>query len=171
MTQITTLEDLVVTLTGQHEDLKKLLPKVLESQGDDRADAFAEVRRTLAAHEALEQGTVHPAARSEEGDGAADPRLEEEHEAEQAIARLESLDVDSEEFAEGFEALSKDVVEHAENEEHKEWEGLSGELTDVAVARVAAGLELVKDAQDGSLKGATFQEMFTASKERIKEAG
>ncbi|HET7387062.1 MAG TPA: hemerythrin domain-containing protein [Nocardioidaceae bacterium] len=168
---ITTAEELVQTLTEHHEQLKGLLPQVLEAEGERRAELFARVRRMLAAHEALEQETVHVAARTELGDEAAKPRLSEEHEAGEAIAGLEELDVDSDDFTDGFQKLSDDVVEHAESEEQQEFDKLSGELTEKGAKRAAAGLDLVSAAEDGSLEGSTFAEMFATSKETINQAG
>lgn len=163
--QPTTIEDFVQILTEQHDDVKKLMPQVLQDKGPQRRERFAHVRRVLAAHEALEQSTIHLAAEQLGADPA--PRIKEETTAEDAIAELENLDVDGDEFETKFRELSDDVVAHAENEENEEFPKLSGELTDSARARVELGLHLVEEANAGELPGDTFKEMFSGAKERI----
>lgn len=163
-----TIEDLVSFLKTQHDQLKELLPRVLDAAGDKRQQLFDEVRRTLAVHEALEQETVHLAAA--ELAGGASARMEEESNAEHAIGSLEGAEPDSDEFTDGFGKLQADVVDHAEHEEGEEFPKLSGELTEVAKARVAEGLRLFGEVDDGSLAGDTFADMFTGAKRRINEA-
>jgi hypothetical protein len=165
-----TIDELVDFLTEQHDQLKSLLPKVLASSGTERRELWRQLRQTLAVHEALEQETVHPAA-AQLTDDAESPRMEEESEAEDAITELESKDVDSEEFAEAYDELQGDVVDHAEHEESEAVNQLSGELTAPAKARVAAALELFAKVEDGTLPGDSFEEMFTGAKERIHAAG
>lgn len=165
-----TVDELVDFLTEQHDQLKSLLPKVLAESGSARKELWRQVRQTLAVHEALEQETVHPAA-AQLTDDADSPRMEEETEAEEAITELESKGIDSEEFAEGYDELQEDVVDHAEHEESEEFNQLSGELTTPAKARVAMALELFAKVDDGTLPGDTFKQMFTGARERIHAAG
>jgi len=165
-----TIDELVDFLTEQHDQLKSLLPKVLAQSGGERKALWRHVRQLLAVHEALEQETVHPAA-AQLTDDAESPRLEEESEAEHAITALESHDVDGDDFAEGYDDLQGDVVDHAEHEESEEFHQLSGELTAPAKLRVAAALELFAQVDDGTLPGDTFKAMFTGAKERIHTAG
>lgn len=167
---IETIDELVDFLTEQHDQLKSLLPKVLAASGNERKELWRQLRQTLAVHEALEQETVHPAA-AQLTDDAESPRVEEETEAEDAITELESKDVDSEEFAEGYDELQGDVVDHAEHEESEEFNQLSGELTAPAKARVSVALELFAKAEDGTLPGDSFEEMLSGAKERIHAAG
>src|SRR5664280_1321962 len=90
--QLVTSTDVVAFLTEQHEQLKTLMPTVLQSQGPDRLNSFAQVRAVVAAHEALEQEAVHPRAEAEVGQEVVQARLDEEAAAEKAIADLEGLD-------------------------------------------------------------------------------
>lgn len=165
-----TIDELVDFLTEQHDQLKSMLPKVVQASGSERKALWRQVRATLAVHEALEQETVHAAA-ARLTDETQAPRMEEESAAEDAIAELERAAVDSEEFAEGFDQLQGDVVDHAEHEQSEEFNQLSGELTPVARLRVAAALELFAKVDDGTLPGDTFEEMFTGARERIHAAG
>lgn len=165
-----TIDELVDFLTEQHDQLKSLLPKVIQAGGAERKDLWRQVRQTLAVHEALEQETVHPAAAqlTEEVDS---PRVEEESEAADTIAELEGMGLDSEEFSEGYDELQESVVDHAEHEESEEFPELSGELTAVAKERVAVALELFAKAEEGTLPGDTFEEMLSGARERIHAAG
>lgn len=109
------------TLERQHERIKGQLQLVQETKGEARAAAFLELRRLLAAHEAVEQSTMHPTVR--EATSAADvvkDRVDEEGKATAAIEELEQFDVDSDDFSERFAQLAHDVVSHAEAEEHVE---------------------------------------------------
>lgn len=170
---IESAEQLVEFLTNQHDELKKMLPAVLEAKGDERARRFDQVRRTLAAHEALEQSTVHLVARELEGDEMADGRMEEESEAEDAIGELEDMDVDSDEFEQAFAKLQADVLEHAEHEEQQEFPGLGGDLTEVGRIRAGVGMRLAADSAEGGdlLAGGTFEQMFQDAKVQIQQVG
>jgi hypothetical protein len=127
---ISSARDVVQFLTGQHEEIKSLFARTIDASGSERERLFVELRRLLAVHETAEEEVVHPRARREldDGDEVVDARLEEENEAKQALAELESLDVDSAEFARALTALRDDVVEHAEAEEHQEFNRLAAEL-------------------------------------------
>jgi phosphoglycolate phosphatase-like HAD superfamily hydrolase len=56
-------------------------------------------------------------------------RPAEEHEAKVALAELEKLDVDSEEFTRQLSELRDAVIAHAEHEEKEEFSRLQQELT------------------------------------------
>jgi hypothetical protein len=122
-----TFKDLHTTLTEQHQRIKALLQEVKDERGAQREAAFARLRGFLAAHEAAEEVRVHSRAQTEGTDeDVVDKRLAEETEAGQAITDLESLDVDSAEFVEGYAQLATSVVRHAEAEEHEELPLLEG---------------------------------------------
>ena len=127
---INSARDVVQFLTGQHEEIKSLFERTINASGDERQQLFVELRRLLAVHETAEEEVVHPRARREldDGDEVVDARLAEENEAKQALADLESLDVDSAEFVRALTALRSDVVEHAEAEEQEEFSRLAAEL-------------------------------------------
>jgi hemerythrin superfamily protein len=169
--QLVTSTDVVAFLTEQHEQLKTLMPTVLQSQGPDRLNSFAQVRAVLAAHEALEQEAVHPRAEAEVGQEVVQARLDEEAAAEKAIADLEGLDVDSDDFVTGYTKLCADVVAHAENEEHQEFNKLSGDFTEAQMARINAGAALAEGAVSGNgVEGESFAEMFKYAKTHIDAA-
>lgn len=172
MAELATNSDVVSFLTDQHEQLKTLMPTVLEVQGQQRANRFAQVRSMLAAHEALEQEAVHPRAEADAGDAVVQARLAEEAAAADAIADLERLDVDSRDFRTGYSALSGDVVTHAENEEHEEFNRLAGDFTPGQLARINAGAALAEGTPSGNgVEGESFAEMLAYAKSHIDAAG
>ncbi len=114
--------DVVDVLLDQHEQIKKALSEVANSDGPARAEAFERLCSMLEEHEQGEQEVVHPiteATPSAEGIGQA--RVEEEEEADRALAHLRELGTDHEDFADEFTAFHQDVLAHAEAEERTEF--------------------------------------------------
>ncbi len=121
--------DVVAFLKEQHQQVKSLFTTVLGAKGQHRADAFRQLRRTLAVHETAEEEIVHPAARAlPGGDAMVAARLKEENAAKTALVELEKLDVDSSEFTAKLRKLQTDVLAHAESEEKLEFDRLSTQL-------------------------------------------
>jgi len=134
------------TLKDQHHRIKTQLQLVQDGRGEERAAAFLSLRRFLAAHETIEQAVMHPTAR--EGNNTAavvEQRVSEEGRATSAIEALEQFDIDSPEFTEQFAALAKDVVAHAEAEEHVELPAYLADASDDDVATVVAALGQVEE--------------------------
>lgn len=138
--------DVVAFLTGQHEQIKGLFAQVASAVGTDREQAFLELRRLLAVHETAEEEVVHPRAEHELADGKAivEARLREEHDAKEALAALEQLDVDSAEFEAKFAALQTDVLAHAEAEEQQEFARLQVELDDDQLQRMRNAVKMAE---------------------------
>jgi hypothetical protein len=114
-------DELKAILTEQHEHIKELMEAVRSSHGDGRRQTFDEFRVFLAAHEAAEAECVHSVGKTELGNAdVVDDRVSEEDAAGEAIAELEDLGTGHEEFMERFDELSKNVIDHAEAEEHEE---------------------------------------------------
>ena len=117
-------DDVVAVLLHQHVRIRELFAEVKGAEGESRQRAFDELRVLLAAHETAEEMVVRPATRRAAGDDVADARNHEEDAANQALAELEKLDVDSAEFRRGFAEFEKAVVAHAEREEAEEFPAL-----------------------------------------------
>lgn len=166
-----TVEELTATLTDQHQHIKTMMETVVAREGTDRQAAFAELCRFLAAHEAAEEECIHATAKEElDGDTAVvDRRIEEEDEAGKAIAELERLDTESQEFRESFEKFRKAVVAHAEAEEHEELPKLRGILDDVEVTRMYEALSRVPDvaSQNGD-HGTSFKERLQSARAEFR---
>lgn len=146
MTHIDTAHDVVGFLKQQHEQIKGLFEQVLASSGSEREQAFVALRRLLAVHETAEEEIVHPRAKREiaDGDAVVDARLKEEHEAKKVLSELEKLDVDSPEFETKLRSLRADVIEHAEAEEHQEFDKLGAELDADQLERMRKAVEFAE---------------------------
>ena len=128
--KIRSSEDVVTFLKSQHEQVKALFGQVQATRGEDRQQAFFELRRMLAVHETAEEIVVHPKAAKNITNGKAivDERLAEEREAKKALAELEKMDVDSPEFESAFTTLQTAVLAHAEAEESTEFSQLRAQM-------------------------------------------
>lgn len=129
----------VDVLLDQHEHIRKLLDEVAGSFGAQRANAWAELRRMLAIHEAAEEILTHPAVKQHGGAAVVEQRLDEEQVAKRMLVALDRLDPDSREFAEGFPFFRSAVLEHADAEERFEFPLLTqtfspAELDDMGAA-------------------------------------
>jgi hemerythrin superfamily protein len=145
-TQVANAHDVVSFLKAQHELIKKMFDEVIKSTGSEREQAFLELRRLLAVHETAEEEIVHPRAKRElpDGESVVSARLAEEHEAKTALTELEKLEVDSTDFETKFRQLQKDVVAHAEAEEHQEFEKLAAELDDSQLERMRNAVRIAE---------------------------
>lgn len=128
---VTSPTDLLEFLIDQHNRIKSLFDQTLASSGPLRKGAFLTLRQLLAVHETSEEEIVHPRARSKLAAGreVVWARLAQEREARVAVAELEKLDPDSEEFTWQFGMLRDAVIKHAEHEETEEFSGLQEKLT------------------------------------------
>lgn len=130
-TFVQSTDDVVKFLKDQHNLIKDLFEEVFSaSTAKAREKAFVELRQLLAVHETAEEMVVHPRARREvaEGDEIVDARLQEEHAAKEQLSKLESMDVDSDEFIAELAKFRDAVIDHAEHEEHEEFDKLHRKL-------------------------------------------
>jgi len=145
-TAINGAQDVVTFLKSQHEEIKACFERVSSATGEQKQEEFDHLRRLLAVHETAEEEVVHPRAKREisNGDKVVGARLEEENEAKHVLSELEKLDVNSAEFSEKFESFRKDVIAHAESEEHEEFNQLAGELDQDQLTRMRKAVELAE---------------------------
>lgn len=144
--KIDSAQDVVAFLKSQHEEIKGLFIQVDAAHGEQRKEAFADLRRLLAIHETAEEQVVHPRAKAELDNGAdiVSARLVEEREAKEVLAKLEKLDVDSSEFEAMFNSFRADVIAHAEAEENEEFSKLATQLDDEQLRRMRKAAELAE---------------------------
>lgn len=117
--------DIVRLLLEQHARIRTLFADVRSAGGrEEVADLFAELRMLLVVHETAEQVVVRPVTKDLAGDGVAEARNEEEHEATMLLAELEKLDPATPEFDAELGRLESAVDRHAESEEHDEFPAL-----------------------------------------------
>jgi len=146
VTNQATYSELVDFLTEQHEQIAALVSEVSAASDSIREEAFRRLCRLLAAHEALEQQTVHVAARGQDLGDIAEDRLSEEAELAAAISALEALDVDSADFVDRFSDMETILVSHADKEETIEFSQLSPELSGELQLRASRGMQLADEA-------------------------
>jgi hemerythrin superfamily protein len=113
--------DVIRFLLNQHAQIRDLFDEVESSTGDQRHDAFEELRALLAMHETAEEMVLRPITENIAPEGVAAARNAEEQEANEVLKQLESVDIDSADFQRQFAELKKSVDEHAESEEHEEF--------------------------------------------------
>ncbi|GGL93061.1 hemerythrin domain-containing protein [Nakamurella endophytica] len=161
---------LVPLLLEQHALIRALLQSVGVDSGCGRQQAFADLCRLLAVHEAAEEEAVHPTARHVVGD-TVEQRIAEESHAAQAITDLESIDVGSAEFDRRFAELRDAVERHAAQEEDQEFPHLAA-VDDVtvltrleAVLRVAARWATTESDMDF----APFTEQLAHYRQRFRQ--
>lgn len=145
-TRMDSSQDVVGFLTSQHEQIKTMFNNVTAKTGSEREEAFVELRRMLAVHEAAEEEIVHPRAKKVDDSVAAvvEARLHEEQEAKQMLTELEKLDLESPEFESKFREFQSDVIAHAEAEEHQEFTKLEAALDDDQLTRMRKAVEMAE---------------------------
>jgi len=164
-------EQFMTTLREQHQHIKTLMEAVVSQEGSSRELAFAELCGFLAAHEAAEEECIHPAAKGElVGDtGVVDQRVQEEHDAGEAIEELERLGTGVPEFRDKFEKLRQAVIGHAEAEEHEEVPKLLVNLMQVEMARMHEALSRVPDLAAGhGANVGSFAEQLQAARAEFR---
>jgi hemerythrin superfamily protein len=136
-------QDVITFLRGQHDQIKGLFSHVKSTSGAEREEAFTALRRLLAVHETAEEEIVHPRARKAiaDGDIVIGARLNEEHKVKQTLSQLEELDVDSPQFVKLFTQLKTDVEAHAEAEEHQEFSKLADVLDQDGLEKMRTAVE------------------------------
>ncbi len=113
--------DVIAVLLQQHARVRDLFKEVKALHGNDRREAFDELRALLAVHETAEEMVLRPVSSDVAGKDVADARNAEEKEANEVLARLEKLDVDGADFDAEFQDFEKAVDSHAEAEETQEF--------------------------------------------------
>jgi hypothetical protein len=110
-------------LLSQHQQVRELLEAVQFGPIEEQQARFDELREFLAVHETAEQVVLRPLTRATVAGGneIADVRMAEENAAKKALAELEKLEVNSDEFIEKFATFKAGVLEHAANEEAVEF--------------------------------------------------
>ncbi|HEV2635808.1 MAG TPA: hemerythrin domain-containing protein [Actinocrinis sp.] len=114
-------DSVIAVLLQQHARIRRLFTDVNTSSGAARQAAFDQLRELLAVHEAGEEAVLRPVSRSLLGKEQAAARNQEEHQAAQTLAALETLDVHSRDFTALFGRLEMDVATHAALEESEEF--------------------------------------------------
>jgi hypothetical protein len=138
--------DVISFLQTQHDVIKALFETIPQLSGEERKNTFYQLRRLLAVHETAEEQIVHPIARTLDtvGDGIVEERLREENAAKKILARLETMDLESDEFETTFEELEDAVLLHAEAEEEEEFEAMDEELDEAKLMQMRKIVQLAE---------------------------
>lgn len=106
-------------LRDEHAQLSTMLRRVADTEdGDERRTRFEEVRRELLAHGMGEEREFYPVFEQFEDSSDLVEELAEDHTAmEKTLERLRKMDSSTDEWAEIFEDLMNDVLDHIEVEE------------------------------------------------------
>jgi hemerythrin-like domain-containing protein len=98
-------------------------------------------------HEAAEEQYFWPAVRERlpNGNDLADNAIAQEQEAKEALARLDKLDADSEEFDQLIEAFIPAARRHIEFEETRVWPGLRSALSSAEAQDLGDKLSQAKE--------------------------
>ncbi len=116
-------DDVLTRVLEDHAEIKRRF-NALTTAGspDDKREALTALIHKLVVHETAEREVIHPLTRdAKQGDAVADKRITEEDQAEDLLARLEQLDVESAGFDDLIATLRDDVLQHAEAEQAHEF--------------------------------------------------
>ena len=92
--------DVIRVLLNQHARIHDLFDEVESSRGEQRQQAFEELRALLAMHETAEEMVLRPVTAKTAGQDVVDARNHEESEANEVLEELEKLEVSSADFDE-----------------------------------------------------------------------
>ena len=115
--------EIVEVLLAQHEEVKASFARLQGATGEAKNRLFGELTDLLHTHETGEQQVVHPVTRTITPDGRqiATARVEEERQADHAIAELKALGTGHPLFDAKLAAFHQAVLAHATNEERDEF--------------------------------------------------
>lgn len=115
--------DVVDALLVQHEQVKQAFTRVQAASGQDKQRRFDELAELLHTHELGEQQVVHPVTGQSAplGGQVAAGSVQEENEADRAIAELRAIGVQHPDFDVKLEAFHQAVLRHAAHEEQEEF--------------------------------------------------
>jgi hypothetical protein len=139
-------DDILAVLYRQHADIAQALERVSQSQGDERAANLTAATEFLTRHEQAEQQIVRPIVEAEQQGGEADERNAEEQQADQSLAVLSAMDVDSDDFEIQFAEFKTAVTEHAEAEQTHEFPIVEHACSEAA--RIELGRRFLKAQAD-----------------------
>jgi hemerythrin superfamily protein len=113
--------DVIRILLEQHARIRDLFEEIKRSGGSHKQQLWDELRQLLAVHETAEEMILRPISRQSAGDDVADARNREEAEANEVLAELEKLELDTPDFERKFALFEKSVDAHADKEEDEEF--------------------------------------------------
>lgn len=146
--------DVVGFLEGQDAQIKSLFLATLANCGSERTQAFYELRRLLAVHEAAETEIIDPQAEQmlANSSQAVQRRHAEERHTTSMMSELEELNVNTDDFVYRLNELRKAIADRA-NRDHQELTELWQESMADDLHRMARAIELGGSTAPGELAG------------------
>ena len=124
-----TPDGLVHLLLEDHRSAERRLDEFSKALPEARPELFWKLTDELVRHEVAEEVVVYPRLRELPGGAKlAEPRIAEQSEAEQQLARMEKLDASTPEFMAEFTDLKAAVLEHAKSEESEVFPRLAADV-------------------------------------------
>ncbi|MGH9126157.1 MAG: hemerythrin domain-containing protein [Acidimicrobiales bacterium] len=140
-------KDIVELLLADHKEAESLLGKIGQSSVD-QSKLFDDLVSALVAHEVAEEEVVYPVVRSSvpNGDQVAEPRIAEQQKAEELLAKMETMDRHSSQFATSMATLKKEALAHAQSEEQHVFPKLRESVSEDRRAQLATAYRAAKAA-------------------------
>src|SRR3954451_21599269 len=104
--------DVIRVLLEQHARIRELFAHVQSASGEHKKQTFDELRALLAVHETAEEMVLRPVSSKAAGKEVAEARNQEEAAANEVLADLEKLDVDTPEFDRMLADFERSVDQH-----------------------------------------------------------
>jgi hemerythrin superfamily protein len=139
--------DVVDVLTADHRDVTALIGEIWSVRDPMvRRDLTDTAISELVRHAVAEEMYVYPVMRKylPEGDKAVEHDVEEHKELEQAMKRLEGLDVDGTDFDETLRHLETILADHVQDEESEQFPELRRRIPREELVELAGKVETAK---------------------------
>ena len=120
--------DLIGEILKDHSEIKALFAEVESAAAEEKQQAFNALLRKLIVHETAEQELVHPLLEKAGAKIQMEHRLEEEHQGEEMLIKLQDMGTGSPQFDSTLAKLKEDVTRHAGLEEQEEHPKLRAEV-------------------------------------------
>jgi len=139
--------DVVDVLTSYHRDATALISEVRTvADADMKRDLMDTAISELVRHAVAEEMYVYPAMKKylPDGDKAVEHDIEEHKELEEAMKRLENVEVTSPEFEEALNKLSEILADHVQDEETEQFPELRRRIPPEELVELAGKVETAK---------------------------
>ncbi|MEV8510278.1 hemerythrin domain-containing protein [Actinoplanes sp. NPDC051475] len=142
-----TSRDVIDVLTSDHRDVTALIGEIWTIKDPMiRRDLTDTAISELVRHAVAEEMYVYPAMRKHlpDGDKAVEHDVEEHKELEQAMKKLEALDVTGTEFDEALRSLEAILADHIQDEESEQFPELRRRIPEDELVELAGKVETAK---------------------------
>jgi hemerythrin superfamily protein len=131
-------------LRSDHDEVREMFERVDGATGDKRKELFQQLLSELVRHEVAEEEILRPVSKRDAGEAIANARIKEESKAEELLKEMEKLDTSSAEFTTKLAKLRREVENHAEAEETKEFPRVEEKETAERLQQMGKAYEAAK---------------------------